>query len=76
MATSMKSSHVQGHASQEHASQEQSLAELLAHETEISVELVREIYEQERSALANDAKITQYLDVLTTRRVRMRLREH
>jgi hypothetical protein len=71
MATSMKSSHVQGHASQE-----QSLAELLAHETEISVELVREIYEQERSALANDAKITQYLDVLTTRRVRMRLREH
>jgi hypothetical protein len=71
MATSMKSPHVQ-----EPISQEQSLAEWLAQETETSIDLVREIYEQERSALAHEAKITQFLDVLTSRRVRLRLRKH
>jgi hypothetical protein len=37
---------------------------------------VDEIYEQELRLLASDAKITQYLGVLTTRRVRAKLRKH
>lgn len=52
------------------------VAESIARETETSVEVVQEIYEQELSALASDAKITQYLGVLASRRVRMMLRKH
>ena len=50
--------------------------EAIAKETDTSVEVVQEIYEQELSALASDAKITQFLGVLTSRRVKMRLRKH
>ena len=50
--------------------------EAIAKETETSVEVVKEIYEQEMSALASEAKITQYLGVLASRRVRMLLRKH
>lgn len=50
--------------------------EAIAKETETAVELVREIYRQELSVLASDAKITQYLGVLAGRRVRMLLRKH
>lgn len=52
------------------------VAEALAKETQRPVEEVQEIYEQELSELANDAKITQYLGVLASRRVKMRLRKH
>lgn len=51
-------------------------AEAIAKETETAVEVVQEIYEQELSVLASDAKITQYLGVLASRRVRMLLRKH
>jgi uncharacterized protein DUF3562 len=71
MATSMKSLRHDGGAGRE-----QSIAESLAQETDTSVDLVREIYEQERSSLASEAKITQYLDVLTSRRVKLLLRKH
>lgn len=50
--------------------------ESIAKETDTSVDVVQEIYEQELSALASDAKITQYLGVLASRRVRMMLRKH
>lgn len=50
--------------------------ETIAKETATSVEVVKEIYEQEITALATDAKITQYLGVLASRRVRMLLRKH
>lgn len=50
--------------------------EAIAKETETSVEVVKKIYEQEMSALASDAKITQYLGVLAGRRVRLLLRKH
>lgn len=71
MATSMKFS---PHADE--TRQEQSIAEWLAQETKTSVDLVRQIYEEERSSLASEAKITQYIDVLTSRRVKLRLRKH
>lgn len=50
--------------------------EAIAKETATDVEVVQEIYEQELSVLATDAKITQYLGVLASRRVRMLLRKH
>jgi hypothetical protein len=50
--------------------------EAIAKELETDVELVREIYRQELTALASDAKITQYLGVLVSKRVRMILRQH
>lgn len=52
------------------------VAEALARETDRSVEEVQRIYEEELSELENDAKITQYLGVLATRRVKQRLRKH
>jgi hypothetical protein len=50
--------------------------EALARETETSIEEVQRLYEEELEDLANDAKITQYLGVLASRRVKMRLRKH
>jgi Protein of unknown function (DUF3562) len=50
--------------------------EAIAKETQTSIEVVKEIYEQELHTLASDAKITQYLGVLASRRVRMILRKH
>ncbi len=51
-------------------------AEAIAKETDTDVEVVKMIYDEELTTLANDAKITQYLGVLTSRRVKMRLRKH
>ena len=50
--------------------------EAIAEETHTSMDEVEKIYEQELTQLASEAKITQYLGVLTTRRVRARLRKH
>jgi hypothetical protein len=58
------------------ASKDVLATESIAKETATSVDVVQEIYEQELSALASDAKITQYLGVLVSRRVRMILRKH
>jgi DNA transposition AAA+ family ATPase len=54
----------------------QSSKEAIAEETHTSIDEVEKIYEQELTQLASEAKITQYLGVLTTRRVRARLRKH
>ena len=54
----------------------QSSKEAIAKETHTSIDEVEKIYEQELTQLASEAKITQYLGVLTTRRVRARLRKH
>ena len=54
----------------------QSSKEAIAHETHTSIDEVDKLYEQELTQLASEAKITQYLGVLTTKRVRMRLRKH
>lgn len=52
------------------------VTEALAEETHRPIEEVQKIYEEALSELANEAKITQYLGVLASRRVKMRLREH
>jgi hypothetical protein len=54
----------------------QTSKEAIAEETHTSIDEVDKIYEQELMLLASEAKITQYLGVLTTRRVRARLRKH
>jgi len=54
----------------------QTSKEAIAKETRTSIDEVDKIYEQELTQLASGAKITQYLGVLTTRRVRARLRKH
>lgn len=53
-----------------------SATEALARETDTDVQLVKEIYEEELTTLSSDAKITQFLGVLTSRRVKLRLRKH
>ena len=55
---------------------QQTTKEALAEETHTSLAEVEKIYDEEFSTLAADAKITQYLGVLATRRVRMKLRDH
>lgn len=50
--------------------------EAIAKETETSIDEVGKIYDEELSVLASDAKITQYLGVLATKRVRAKLRKH
>ena len=52
------------------------VAEAIGKDTDTSPEVVEEIYQQELSNLASEAKITQYLGVIATRRVRMKLRKH
>jgi hypothetical protein len=54
----------------------QTSKEAIAKETDTSIDEVDKIYEQELSELASDAKITQYLGVLATKRVKMKLRKH
>jgi hypothetical protein len=48
--------------------------EALAAALRTSPEEVERLYQEEFTNLAADAKITQYLDVLATRRVKMKLR--
>ena len=50
--------------------------EAIAKETRTSIAEVEKIYEQELTQLSSGAKITQFLGVLTSKRVRMRLRRH
>ena len=50
--------------------------EAIARETHTAIDEVDRIYEEELSGLASDARITQYLGVLATKRVRARLRKH
>ena len=50
--------------------------EAIARETDTAFDEVDRIYEEELSDLASDARITQYLGVLATKRVRARLRKH
>lgn len=52
------------------------VAEALAQETQRPIEEVQQIYEEALSELATEAKITQYLGVLASRRAKLRLREH
>jgi len=54
----------------------QTSKEAIAKETHTSIDEVDKIYEQELRVLASDAKITQYLGVLTTQRVHTKLRKH
>ena len=50
--------------------------EAIARETDTDIEVVKLIYDEELTTLSNDARITQYLGVLASRRVKMRLRKH
>ena len=50
--------------------------EAIARETDTEFAEVDRIYEEELSDLASEAKITQYLGVLASKRVRARLRKH
>jgi hypothetical protein len=54
----------------------QTTKETIARDTDTAIDEVDRIYEQELSQLASDAKITQYLGVLVSKRVRMKLRGH
>jgi Protein of unknown function (DUF3562) len=54
----------------------QTSKEAIAKDTHTSMDEVEKLYEQELTLLASEAKITQYLGVLTSKRVRMRLRKH
>jgi hypothetical protein len=54
----------------------ETVTEAIARDTETSIERVQEIYQQQLSALSTDAKITQFLGVLATRRVKLILRRH
>ena len=50
--------------------------EEIARETDTDVRLVKKIYDEELTTLASEAKITQFLGVLASRRVKLRLRKH
>ena len=50
--------------------------EAIAKETHTSIDEVEKIYEQELTLLSSDAKITQFLGVLTSKRVAHALRKH
>lgn len=50
--------------------------ETLALEMQAPVELIQRIYEEELLMLRQNARITQFLDVIATRKVRQRMRKH
>jgi hypothetical protein len=56
--------------------QARAVAEEIGKDTDTAPEVVEEIYQQELSSLASEAKITQFLGVIATRRVRMMLKKH
>lgn len=58
------------------AKNQETSKEAIAKDTDTSIDEVEKIYEQELAQLASEAKITQYLGVLASKRVRMRLRKH
>jgi hypothetical protein len=49
--------------------------ESLAQESSLSVDIVREIYEIELSSLQSEARVTQFLPLITCRKVREVLRQ-
>jgi uncharacterized protein DUF3562 len=49
--------------------------EAIARQTDTAIAEVERLFEQELAELAAEAKITQYLSVLASRRVRMKLRK-
>jgi hypothetical protein len=49
--------------------------ESLAQESSLSIEIVREIYETELSSLQSAARVTQFLPLITSRKVREVLRQ-
>jgi hypothetical protein len=51
------------------------VAEGIARESRTHVDVVQHIYEEELAALAEDARIRQFLGVLAGRRTRLRLRQ-
>jgi len=55
------------------AKNDRAVTEAIAKDTDTSVEVVQEIYEQEFATIAKDAKITQFVGVLASRRVRLQL---
>ena len=55
---------------------ESRLAESIARETNTPLEVVKPIYDEEFDALAANAKITQYVGVIASRRVKLRLQKH
>ncbi|HEX2492139.1 MAG TPA: DUF3562 domain-containing protein [Steroidobacter sp.] len=55
---------------------QQASKQALAEETHTSLGEMEKVYDEEFSTLAAGAKITQSLGVLTTRRVRTKLRRH
>jgi hypothetical protein len=52
------------------------LAETIAKETNTPIEVVKPIYDEEFDAVAANAKITQYVGVIASRRVKLRLQKH
>jgi hypothetical protein len=50
------------------------LVEALVRETETPTQIVRELFLEEIAALASTARITQYVGIIASRRVRLRLR--
>jgi RNase H-fold protein (predicted Holliday junction resolvase) len=52
------------------------LAESIAKETDTPIEVVRVIYDEEFTALEANAKIKQYVGVIASRRVKLRLMNH
>ena len=55
-------------------SQRQRACEFLARESQVSLDEVKRLYEDEWARLALDARMTDYLSVFTVRNVRNRLR--
>jgi len=50
--------------------------EQIASATGVDLQQVREIYEREMGALSSEARITQFVGVIVTRRVLLQLRHH
>ena len=52
------------------------VVESIARDTAAPIDLVSRIYREELDALASDARIAQFLQVIAGRRARLRLRQH
>ncbi|WP_129782135.1 DUF3562 domain-containing protein [Peristeroidobacter soli] len=55
---------------------DEQVAETIARETGASVELASRIYGEELRILVRDARITQFVNVLASRRARMKLQQY
>lgn len=51
------------------------VAESIAHETGATIELATRVYKEELSNLAHGARLTQFVNVLASRRARMKLQK-